>query len=192
MHRVHSVSVFVGSAGSPLPPRVGRDLEALVVPRLFCWSSAALLSSALPVRSLAALPGGVEAGVLASGLPGVVAGARSTPRRYTRGIRSRRRRRGSGRRPCPPRPPRPARPCPLGELVHGPRAQELTALSLSRRAPFGLPEQCSAAPPMAAPRGVGFRRGALDRRRGAGRERARWSGTLSGCSAQETLGALPA
>ena len=107
---------------------------------------------------------------------------RSTPRPRSRGTRSRRRRRGSGRRPCPRCPPRLARPCPWGS-VHGPRALRVEPLATDTL--LGCRSKRSAAP-MAAPRGVGFLRGAWDRWRGAGREGARWSGTLSLC--QEAAG----
>ena len=63
MHRVHSFSVFVGSAGSPLPPGA-----SVVTLRLLSYLGFCCLG----------LPGGVGAGVLASGLPGgVVAGVLS-------------------------------------------------------------------------------------------------------------------
>ena len=68
MQRVHSCSVFIGSAGSPLPPTGSVvTLRLLSYRGFFCGSSAGL-------------PGGVAAGVLASGLPGgVVAGAATVP-----------------------------------------------------------------------------------------------------------------
>ena len=60
MHRVHSFSVLVGSAGSPLPPGASVvTLRLLSYRGFFCGSSAAL-----PVPA-SALLGGVEAGVAA-------------------------------------------------------------------------------------------------------------------------------
>ena len=129
MHRVHSFSVLVGSAGSPLPPGASVvTLRLLSYRGFFGWSSAAL-----PVLPASGLLGGVDAGVdagaqhAASVQPGhAFAKAPTNVGSKAGGAAAS----GAAGTTCPPFPmgqrPRPAR-------------YELTALSLSRQAtnPWG-------------------------------------------------------